>query len=67
MEGAEPGDALVVRFSKVRMNRTWGFTAYRLGLFALTPEAITTLYPGKYDVVTIAGSMALKIPKKYLP
>ena len=24
-------------------------------------------YQGKYDVVTVAGSMALKIPKKYLP
>jgi hypothetical protein len=22
---------------------------------------------GKYEVVTVAGSMALKIPKKYLP
>jgi len=22
---------------------------------------------GKYDVVTVAGSMALKIPRKYLP
>ena len=22
---------------------------------------------GKYDVVTVAGSMALRVPKKYLP
>ena len=24
-------------------------------------------YQGKYDVVTVAGSMAIKIPKKHLP
>ncbi len=24
-------------------------------------------YQGKYDVITVAGSMALRIPKKYLP
>jgi acetamidase/formamidase len=48
VEGAEPGDALVVRFLKVRMNRNWGFTTYRLGLFSLTPESIEELYPNRY-------------------
>src|SRR3954466_10676309 len=36
VEGAEPGDALVVRLNKVRLNRDWGWSAYRLGLFSLT-------------------------------
>src|ERR1700726_4217249 len=31
VEGAEPGDALVVRLKKVRMNRDWGWSGYRLG------------------------------------
>jgi acetamidase/formamidase len=48
VEGAEPGDALVVHFLKVRMNRNWGFTSYRLGLFSLTPDSIEGLYPDRY-------------------
>src|SRR5512145_590390 len=39
VESAEAGDALIIRFLKVRMNRNWGYTAYRLGLFSLTPES----------------------------
>jgi amidase len=48
VEGAEAGDVLVIRFLKVRMNRNWGWTAYRLGLFSLTPESIEGLYPNRY-------------------
>jgi len=48
VEGAEPGDALVVRFNRVRLNRNWGFTSYRLGLYSLTPESIEGLYPNRY-------------------
>src|SRR5215813_8445881 len=37
--------------------------------YKLEPWAAHLLigYQGKYDVVTVAGSMALKVPKKYLP
>src|SRR5919106_1752900 len=48
VEGAEPGDALVVRFSRVRMNRNWGWSAYRLGLYSLTPESIEGIYSNRY-------------------
>ena len=48
VEGAEPGDALVVRFSQVRMNRNWGWSAYRLGLYSLMPESIEGIYPNRY-------------------
>ena len=48
VEGAEPGDALVVRFTRVRMNRNWGWSNYRLGLYSLTPESIEGLYPNRY-------------------
>ena len=44
VEGAEPGDALVVHLRKVRLNRDWGWSAYRLGLFSLTPEAVEHVY-----------------------
>lgn len=48
VEGAEPGDALLVRFRKIRMNRDWGYSGYRLGLVALTPEAVERTYPNRY-------------------
>jgi len=48
IEGAEPGDAIAVRFARMRLNRNWGFTNYRLGLYALTPESIEGLYPNRY-------------------
>jgi amidase len=48
VEGAEPGDALVVHLKKVRLNRDWGWSAYRLGLFALTPEAVEHVYSNEY-------------------
>jgi acetamidase/formamidase len=53
IENAEPGDAILVHLRKVRLNRNWGSTAYRLGGFSLLPEYIETLYPNHYkaDVV----------------
>jgi acetamidase/formamidase len=53
IETAEPGDALVVHLRKVRLNRNWGSTAYRLGLFSLTSDYVETIYPNHYkaDVV----------------
>lgn len=45
VEGAEPGDAIEVRFDRIRMNRTYGFTSYRLGLYAINPEMVEGLYP----------------------
>ena len=48
VEGAEPGDALAVKFTKVAMNRSWGWSAYRLGLFSLTPETVEHVYSADY-------------------
>lgn len=48
IEGAEPGDAIAVTFRKMRLNRNWGYSAYRLGLFSLTPGSIETLYPNRF-------------------
>jgi acetamidase/formamidase len=48
VEGAEPGDALVIRFARVRMNRNWGWTNYRLGLYSLMPESIEGIYSNRY-------------------
>jgi acetamidase/formamidase len=53
IEGAEQGDAIFVKLRRVRLNRNWGSTAYRLGLFSLSPDYIETTYPNHYkaDVV----------------
>jgi len=48
IEGAEAGDALMVKLRKVRLNRNWGYTAYRLGLFSLTADYVETIYPNHY-------------------
>jgi acetamidase/formamidase len=48
VEGAAPGDAIVVRLRRVRLNRNWGYTSYRLGLVALSPDDIETTYPNHY-------------------
>lgn len=62
VEGAEPGDALVVRFSRVRMNRNWGWSAYRLGLYSLTPESIEGIYPNRYRPGEIIAERVNVVP-----
>jgi amidase len=48
IEGAVADDAIAVTFQKMRMNRNWGYTNYRLGVFSVTPNSIETLYPNRY-------------------
>ena len=62
IEGAEPGDTLVVRFNRVRMNRNWGWTSYRLGLYSLMPETIEGIYPNRYKEGTIIPERANVVP-----
>jgi acetamidase/formamidase len=45
VEGAEAGDAIAVTFTRMRLNRNFGFTAYRLGVYAINPEQVEGLYP----------------------
>jgi amidase len=62
VEGAEPGDALVVRFTRVRMNRNWGYSTYRLGLFSLAPESIEGIYPNRYKPGEIMNERVNVVP-----
>ncbi len=62
VEGAEPGDALVIHFKKVRPNRRWGFTTYRLLLPSLAPESIEGLYPNRYKDDLIRKGRSNLIP-----
>ena len=62
VEGAEPGDALVIQFRKVRLNRDWGYSGYRLGLFAMTPEYIEKTYPPIYKRDLVRKGFAHYVP-----
>jgi amidase len=48
IEGAEPGDAIAITFRRIRMNRNWGWSGYRLGLYSLAAGSIEGLYPNRY-------------------
>lgn len=48
IEGAEPGDAIAINVRKVRPSRGTAWSFYRLGLFALTPQAVEGVYPNTY-------------------
>ena len=62
IEGAEPGDGIAVTLRKIRMNRNWGFTNYRLGLFSLTPSSIETLYPNNFREGAVIEGRSNAVP-----
>jgi amidase len=45
IEGAEPGDMLVVSLDRVRLNRNWGWNGVRVSLDSLAPGAIEGIFP----------------------
>jgi amidase len=44
IEGAQPGDTLVVRLDRVRLNRDWGWNGIRISTDALSPDTIEGLF-----------------------
>src|ERR1051326_475729 len=50
INNAEPGDAILVHLRKVRLNRNWGSTAYRLAPFSVLPEVVENLFSNYYNV-----------------
>ncbi|MBI3667840.1 MAG: acetamidase/formamidase family protein [Acidobacteria bacterium] len=62
IEEADYGDALEVRLNRVRLNRNWGYTAYRLSQANLNPEAAETLYKNFYKTDAVRPGRADLIP-----
>ena len=62
IEDAEPGDALIVRFDRVRCNRNWGWSANRLGFAALLPETIEALYSTEYKANLVREGNSNLVP-----
>src|SRR5579871_5991994 len=61
VEGAEPGDAIRVELRKVRLNRNWGYSNYRLLLDALQPAAIEGLYPNRFKPDSVIPGRASSV------
>ena len=62
VEGAEPGDALVVRLDRLRLNRNWGWSSFRLLLTALTSDSVEGIYSDRYKPDLIRPGRANLIP-----
>lgn len=65
VEGAEPGDTLVVRIDAIRLNRTWGYTGAALSANVVDPEFVRELPPRRlldWEVDSAAGTARLKTP-----
>ncbi len=62
VEGAEPGDALVVKIKTLRMNRNWGWSAFRLGLFSITPEDVEHVYSNEYKPDLVRKGRSTLVP-----
>jgi acetamidase/formamidase len=60
IEGAEYGDALEVHLDRVRLNRNWGYTSYRLNPAIL--NAGENLYPNVYQMNALRPQRADLIP-----
>jgi amidase len=60
IEGAEYGDALEVHLDRVRLNRNWGYTSYRLSPAVL--NAGENLYPNVYKMDALRPKRADLIP-----
>ena len=62
IEEAERGDALEVRLDKLRLNRNWGYTSYRLSPEILTAGAADGQYKNFYKMDAVRPQRADLIP-----
>jgi acetamidase/formamidase len=62
IEGAEPGDSLTVTLRRVRLNRNWGYSAYRLGLYSLMPDYVESIYSNHYKKDLIRKGSDTQVP-----
>lgn len=62
VEGAEPGDALVVKLRKVRLNRTTGYSGYRLGTYSVLSDYVEAMYPNHYKMDLVRPGRDSSVP-----
>jgi acetamidase/formamidase len=61
IEGAEPGDGIRVELRKVRLNRNWGYSNYRLLLDAIEARAVEYVYPNKFKPDSVIPGRASSV------
>jgi acetamidase/formamidase len=62
IEEADYGDTLEVHLDKIRLNRNYGYTAYRYSLGALNPNTIENVYKNYYKPDVLRPQRADLIP-----
>jgi amidase len=62
IEGSEYGDTLEVHLDKVRLNRNWGWTNYRLNPAFLDPRTIEGLYKNSFKLGAVRPERDNLIP-----
>lgn len=62
IEEVEYGDALEVHLDKVRLNRDYGYTCYRLSPKVVNAETVETLYKNHYKMDAVRPGRADLIP-----
>lgn len=62
IEGADYGDTLQVHLDKVRCNRNYGYTSYRVSPGILNPGAAETLYKNFYEMNAVRNGRGDLIP-----
>jgi acetamidase/formamidase len=62
IDGAAYGDALEVHLDRVRCNRNYGYTTYRLSPAVLNPNSIESLYKNHYQMDVLRPGRADLIP-----
>jgi amidase len=62
VEGAEPGDSLIVTLRRVHLNRNWGYSAYRLGLYSLMPDYVESIYSNHYKKDLVRKGTDTSVP-----
>ena len=67
IEGAEPGDTLVVRFERIVPNRDWGWTANVLALNVLDPDFVRCMPERKRIRWKVDAERGIAIPEELPP
>ena len=62
VEGAEPGDALIVKLRRVRLNRNSGYSGYRLGTYSVLSEYVESFYPNHYKMDLVRAGRDSSVP-----
>src|SRR5260221_605025 len=62
VEGAEAGDALIVKLQRLTMNRNWGWSGYRLGWWSVLGSYMESAYPNRYKEGLVFPGRATDVP-----